>query len=125
MITCDTTWWKPWNKFGMAFDGLLAPLLERHHGKYVIRDQCGYGKVDEESGRPIKKPTGFVANCEVVLNHLGKRCRCACGAHQQVLGSSRFWQRSPQAAAYPLQLCKAICQGVLESMKLDYVAQGI
>eukprot|EP00435_Cladocopium_sp_Y103_P025818 s3297_g6.t1 len=113
----------PATSLAWIFEGLLALLLERHHGKYVIGDQCRYGKQDEENHRPIKKPTGWVANCEILLNHLGKRCRCPFGAHQQILGSNRFGQRSLQAAAYPPQLCRAICQGVLESMKLDYVAQ--
>ena len=29
--------------------------------------------------------------------------------------------RSKQAAAYPKELCRAICQGLVQSMKIDFV----
>ena len=45
------------------------------------------------------------------------------GAHEQVVGNNRFGPRSLQAAEYPKGICKAICDGVLHSMTLDYVAK--
>lgn len=110
----------PAGSVAWALDWILSRLLQEGNGKFIICDQCAYGKVDQESRRPIKKPTGFLANDEILLNHPGKRCKCKFGAHQQLFGSNRFGQRSSQAAAYPAALCKALCVGILESMKLEY-----
>ena len=107
-----------------AFEWILSELLERGNGKFIICDQCAYGKIDSESRRPIKKATGFLSNNELLLNHLGKRCKCKFGAHQHVVGSNRFGKRSQQAAAYPAELCRAICLGTLESMKIDYAVNA-
>ena len=95
-------------------------LLEKGDGKYIISDQCAYGKRDAESGRPIRKSTGWLSNSERLLNELGKRCKCKFGAHQVILGSNRFGLRSRQAAEYPLELCRAICRGILRTMQIDY-----
>eukprot|EP00438_Fugacium_kawagutii_P008061 Skav219569 [mRNA] locus=scaffold3203:12014:25029:+ [translate_table: standard] len=110
----------PASSLAWVFDGIPARLLDLCHGKYIVSDQCRYGLKDAESGRPVKKPTGFASNGECLLNHLGKRCRCPFGAHQPVLGSNKFGKRSVQAASYPFELCRAVCHGVLETMKLDY-----
>ena len=110
----------PAGSLAWVFEGLMAQILEVCEGKYIISDQCAYGKIDLESGRPIKKPTGWLSNAERLLNELGKRCKCEWGAHQSVLGSNRMGQRSRQAAAYPEDLCKAICVGTLKTMQLDY-----
>ena len=103
-----------------VFDGLLKSLLEYGDGKYVVADQCAYGLRDRDSGRPIKKPTGFLSNCEHILNRLGRRCVCKWGAHQQLLGGNSGGARSRQAAAYPRPLCLAICKGILDSMRSEY-----
>ena len=106
------------------YESILAQLLtEEFGGKFVVGDQCRYGKVDRESGRPIMKPTGWLSNNEPILNALGRRCKCSFGAHQTVVGSNKFGKRSLQAAAYPLGVCAAICEAVLKSMILDYAAR--
>ena len=103
------------------FEGILQKLLEENHGTYVVCDQCRYGKIDLGSGKPVGKSTGFLTSGEIILNHFGKKCRCHFGAHEPVVGHNRFGQRSKLASSYPLALCKAVCQGVLETMKFDYV----
>ena len=100
----------------------LQKLLEEHRGKFVVGDQCAFGKKDEESGLPIQKGTGWLSNNEMVLNAVGRRCSCPHGAHQQVIGSNAFGLRSRQAAEYPEPLCRAICRSVLQTMKLDYAS---
>ena len=84
--------------------GFSRVFLTEGGGKFIICDQCAYGKVDKESLKPIKKPTVFLSSDEVLLNHVG----------------NRFGRRSTQAAAYPAELCRAICLGILESMKFEY-----
>ena len=65
----------PQTSMAWVFEGILD-RLKQFGGKKVVGDQCAYGHRDRESGRPIKKPTGWMSNCEVRLNELGKRCQC-------------------------------------------------
>ena len=102
------------------FERMRERLMEEIGGKFVISDQCRYGLKDSQSGRPIKKPTGWASNSEVLLNHLGKKCRCRWGEHEQLLGSNRDGPRAKRAASYPKELCMAVCQGALATMRLDY-----
>ena len=112
----------PGTSAAWQYHGILTKLLNQWDGKFILGDQCAYGLVDQESKRPIKKSTGWLSNNECVLNKLGKKCRCAPNSHQQVIGRNQGGLRSRQAAAYPLGICQAICQGILQSMKLEYVA---
>lgn len=45
-----------------VFEQILARLIEEAEGKFVIGDQCAYGHEDVESGKPVKKPTGWLSN---------------------------------------------------------------
>ena len=110
----------PAGSYAWVFDDLLAKLLEVAHGKYVIGDQCCYGKVDAETKKPVRKATGWLGNSEHVLNRVGRRCKCPWGTHQSVVGSNSSGLRSKQAAAYPRDLCRAICRGILDTMIFDY-----
>ena len=110
----------PAGSLAWAFNDILSTLIEKGDGKYIISDQCAYGKRDAESGRPIRKATGWLSNSEGLLNELGKRCKCKFGTHQVILGSNRFGLRSRQAAEYPLELCRAICRGIMRTMQIDY-----
>ena len=103
-----------------VFDKILAELLEKEDGKFACGDQCRYGLRDSTSGKPIRKRTGWLTNCEPLLNQLGKQCRCPPGAHEVLLENNASGPRAAQAAAYPKELCRNICQGVVESMCLDY-----
>ncbi|CAK9062808.1 unnamed protein product [Durusdinium trenchii] len=110
----------PAGSLAWMFDELLPRLLHECEGKYIVSDQCAYGKIDLESLRPVKKPTGWLSNNEPLLNALGKRCKCKWGSHQLTLGRNSYGPRARQASAYPPKLCLAVCQGVLNSMKIDY-----
>ncbi|CAK0904737.1 unnamed protein product [Prorocentrum cordatum] len=75
---------------------------------------------DRDTGKPIKKPTGWLTNSAAVANHLSKRCTFPPGAHQQLLGKNSGGYRTQQAAAYPVGLAKAFCRGVFQQMQIDY-----
>ena len=115
----------PAGSLAWLFEGILQKLLELANGKYVIGDQCAYGQRDAVSQKPIRKPTGWLSNSEPILNAVGKRCKCAWGSHQQVLGSNTKGLRSKQASTYPHALCVAICRGLKLQMELDYAADMV
>ncbi|CAK0841114.1 unnamed protein product [Prorocentrum cordatum] len=73
-----------------------------------------------DTGKPTKKPTGWLTNSAAVANHLSKRCACPPGAHQQLLGKNSGGYRAQQAATYPSGLAKAFCRGVFQQMQIDY-----
>ena len=110
----------PAGSYAWVYEELFWKLIEQAGGKFIINDQCAFGKVDAVSGRPTRKSTGWLSNSEHLLNTIGKRCKCKFGAHQPVVGQNKYGQRSKQAAAYPAGLCRAICQGILQTMKFDY-----
>ncbi len=110
----------PAGSYAWVFQAILAKLMDSADGKFVIGDQCCFGKKDLETGKPIRKASGYLSNNEHVLNKIGKRCKCPWGSHQLVIGQNRYGMRSKQASAYPQDLCRAICQGVLESMIFEY-----
>ena len=66
-------------------------------------------------GRPILKPTGFMSNAEVLLDHLRRRCN---GLHEHAVCSGRI---ARDAAKYPRALCRAIIKGMINQMKHDGV----
>ena len=107
----------PQGALSWIFQGILMRLLEEAAGKFVEGDQCRYGKIDEESKKPVKKRTGWLGNNEYVLNRLGKQCNCPRGSHDPIIGGSR----SKAAAVYPKQLCEEILLGIEDSMIADYV----
>ncbi|CAK0894249.1 unnamed protein product [Prorocentrum cordatum] len=102
------------------YDGILIRLWDLEGVVFVRGDQCAYGACDRDTGKPIKKPTGWLANSAAVANQLSKRCACPPGAHQQLLGRNSGGYRAQQAAAYPVGLAKAFCRGVLQQMQIDY-----
>ena len=85
------------------------------HLDEAICDQCQYGLRHPENGMPIKKPTRFVGQAEVV-SELHHRCP---GDHQhhQIEGTVKTSaygriSLSSWAGGYPLPLCRAIMRGV-------------
>jgi len=86
-------------------------VLDRVRGiceVWLVRgDQCAHGQKDTETGRPLKKSTGWMTNSQVIANELARRCRCTV-PHQHVIGANRYGSRSGQVAAYPVELARAI-----------------
>ena len=89
----------------------------------ITSDQCMFGQevtFGMFRGQPIKKPTGFLSNAPMLLARLEMRCKgiggqCSRrrgGAHRTCSGSV-----AREAARYPLRLCRAIVQGMLDEMR--------
>ncbi len=51
-----------------TFHDILLRLLTDHGGKFVIGDQCAYGARDQETGRPVRKTTGYITNSDAIAN---------------------------------------------------------
>ena len=81
-------------------------------------DQCRFGAIDKESGKPERRRTRWSTNNELILNRLCLQCACPFGTHR---GNQQGRDDSRQPPL-PQALCRAVCQGVLESMCLDYAA---
>ena len=88
--------------------GIFHRTAAESNGKFVWGDRCRYGST-AGLGR-----TGWFSNAEILLNRLAKRCYCARGAH----GKEK--EDDLRQQALPRKLCKEVCQGVLDTMKLDY-----
>ena len=97
----------------LIYRELVQNLQVKAGGKHVESDLCAYGEIEHETGKPTPRKLGWVSNAEALLNHLGKRCVCPFGRHASP--TARETNRE-----YPTELCNAICQGVLQTMVLDY-----
>ena len=88
----------------------------------VVGHQCQYGA--ESGGQPIKKPTGFMTNCEGIRKALSKTCSgrngwcIRDGGGQHVLCNGRV---ARMAAIFPIRLCKAILSGLKNQLRSDGV----
>ena len=60
----------PAGSYAWAFDNILQKLLKDGEGKFILGDQCPYGKWDYKIGRPVQKKTGWLSNSEVILSHM-------------------------------------------------------
>ena len=104
------------------FEGILGKLLEEHGGKFVCGDLCRYGRRDLKTLKPIRGRTGWLSNSEAVLNHLGKQCQCPFGAHLVVKKRDQEEESDRRLQPHRRRIAQAICQGLAETMELDYGA---
>ena len=58
----------PAGSLAWVYEGILARLLVEAHGKYATGDQCCFGKKDADTGKPVRKATGWLCNSEHILN---------------------------------------------------------
>eukprot|EP00439_Symbiodinium_sp_Y106_P022669 s217_g2.t2 len=92
-------------------DSLLHEL-QPFGGKLAWGDLCAY---QEGAGSRRRQLMCWISNSELLLNHLGKRCSCAWGTHKAGTTSTTTTLGRPSPG-----LCRAICQGIQETMCLDY-----
>ena len=88
----------------------------------TVGDQCQYGA--EAYGQPIRKPTGFMSNCEGIRKSLSKLCRGRYGQCSRREGGSHILcngKVARMAAVYPVKLCKAILTGLRDQLRSDGV----
>ena len=96
------------------YHGILLKTLEELGGKYVLCDQCAFGLKDLDTGRLICKTTGWLSNCEPLLNHIGKRCRCKPGTHQCLVPTQWSSESSSGSPSCTLPSClqrSSTCHG--------------
>ena len=75
-----------------------------------MADQAQLGQ-EAENGEPVRKPTGFMSNCEDILEQLNRRCKgkkgqCSRpkgGTHQLCNGKT-----ARRAAIFQRELCKGV-----------------
>ena len=102
------------------YNGILNKLFEYDDVKSACGDQCRLGKIDSESGKPVRKRSWYQTNCQFVLNRIALTCECQPNTHEEIQGQNKFGPRSTQAAAYTWKMGQEICFGVKEQMQMDY-----
>ena len=82
----------------------------------------GLKSKDGEYVGPARKGTGFMTNSICVAQKLNKRCPNRQGhqVHRHVILSNG---RAKAAQVYPAGLCRAICEGLQEQIKMDEKGQ--
>ena len=90
---------------------LEGDLKQEAGGKKVTGHLCAYGLARSSGAKPGRTATTWVSNSDILVNKLGKQCVCRVGEH------SKDSQAEP---TFPEGLCRAVCQGILETMVFDY-----
>ena len=98
-----------------AFDQVAKALLQRADGKLAFGDLCRFGQNGPDGRKPMRRRTGWLTNGEALLNALCLQCICPFGAHAVPTAKGADVE-------YPRPLCRAVCQGIVENMGLDYAA---
>lgn len=113
---------QPVGALSWTYRGIIAQLLVEPEVFYAVGAQCRFMKRDIDSQKPIQRLTGYLTNCQPVLNQIALPRLCPAGSHEQTRSSNSQGKRSAQAAAYPVAMADAICRGAKRQMVLDYVA---
>ena len=83
----------------------------------VVLDQCMYGLVDKQNGKPHRKRTRLMLNNEEIARNMKVLCDKS-HEHQHVMGSVKTTQgwtnRSRLAQEYPRDFCRSILKGLVE-----------
>ncbi len=90
-----------------------------HEDVAVVRsDGCQYGmRARDLDGKeyPVKKPTGWMSNADLLLKELSATCIGECEKHVPLLDG-----RPAAAATYPPELCAAIIRGLQRQWERDH-----
>ena len=90
----------------------------------IRSDQCQFGQTSREA-RPVKKPTGFMSNSEMLLKELQGTCTGKQGYCQGYGPSSGLKHQiceggtARRAAKYSDGLCRSILRGIAKQLKTD------
>ena len=99
----------------------VEALLSQAQVQRVVADQCQYGQQTDQ-GDPLKKPTGFMSNAPVLLQHLSKRCLGKGGVCSRPLGGMHvecIGKKAQRAAIFQEELCIAILRGIRAQLLTD------
>ena len=92
----------------------VLEVLQHRGVSRITADQCQLGQQTDD-GDPVRKPTGFMSNCEDILEQLHRRCtgkgghcsRPSGGIHQECKGKV-----ARRAAIFQRELCEAVLIGL-------------
>ena len=99
----------------------MEALLSQEQVQRVVADQCQYGQQTDQ-GDPLKKPTGFMSNAPLLIQHLGKRCFGKGGLCSRPLGGKHvecIGKKAQRAAIFQEELCVAILRGIRAQLLAD------
>ena len=99
----------------------IQKIMSLEGVRRVVAHQCQYGQQAHE-GSPIKKPTGFMTNCEGVARRLNKLCKGKHGFCSRAKGGQHILcngRVARQAAVFPMKLCHAILAGLRDQLKAE------
>lgn len=105
-------------------EGCIKRLMAEQGVTRVVGDQCMYGLKSNDGLRegPARKSTAFLTNSPCVAKHLSRRCLDRRG--QEIHGHVRLENgRARKAQEYLDNLCRAICRGLQEQLKVDASGQ--
>ena len=96
----------------------MLEVLQHRGVTRITADQCQLGQ-EAENGKPVRKPTEPISNCEDILDQLHWRCKdkgCQCsrprgGTHQLCHGKV-----ARRAAIFILELCEGVLIGLKNYM---------
>ena len=102
----------------------IKRLLAHQGVVRVVGDQCQYGLKSHDGQRegPARKSSGFMTNSPCIAKRLSKRCLNGSGmkVHDHVILING---RAKAAQVYPPEVCRAICQGLIEQIEADRMGQ--
>ena len=100
-------------------EACVREVLSKVGVSRITADQCQLGQETEE-GEPLKKPTGFMSNCDDILNQLHRRCSERGGACSRPKGGTHQLcngKRARRAAIFQRELCEAVLIGLRDHLK--------
>ena len=105
-------------------EGVVKKLMTEEAVERVMGDQCRYGLSTKDGSviGPAKKPTGFMTNSVCIARRLMKKCPNT--TRRQVHQHIRLENGRAQAAQIYLdELCKEMCEGLIEQIEVDRKGQ--
>eukprot|EP00959_Pyramimonas_sp_CCMP1952_P278209 5816187-Pyramimonas_sp.AAC.1 len=78
---------QPWSAASWKCKGVLAEVFWSPGTWFASGAQCGFGKKDVDSGKPIQKLSGYLTNSQCILNKLALPCKRK-EPHEMVDGNS-------------------------------------
>ena len=89
----------------------MKEMLSSSGVRIILADQCMMGLQVHPDG-PSRKRTGFIGNCDIILDRL-KVFLCNGKHHHLTLEGGNILRK---AQVYPPGLCRAVARGLLETV---------
>ena len=92
----------------------VLEVLQHVGVRRITADQCQLGQ-QASNGEPIRKPTGFMSNCDDVLDQLHRRCKGRNGQCSRPQGGTHQLCQGKvarRAAIFQRELCEGVLIGL-------------